>query len=199
MNSVMPFASMKNLLNGYYSDQYGSVRGFLRTKKYLILYYMGRYKKYQNIKWQDVKRLVFVCKGNICRSAYAEAVANSLSMEAVSFGIDTVDDMPAYDDAIYCAEKKGVNLNNHRTLSFASFEYKPGDLFVAMDPSHLYFLERSNAHHFPMTLAGLWCATARPHIEDPYGKSQGYFANCFDCIEKSVYAMKEKIHQSTKS
>ena len=196
LKNLTPLASIQNLLSGYYSNKYGSIRGFLRTKKYLFLYYIGRYKKYQNINWQDVKRLVFVCKGNICRSAYAEAVAKSLSVDAVSFGIDTVDQKPADADAIYSADKKGVKLDNHRTTSFASFEFKPGDLFVAMEPSHLDFLEHSHAHSIPMTLAGLWGATTSPHIEDPYGKSPAYFANCFDYLESSVYAIKGKIRQS---
>ena len=65
-----------------------------------------------------------------------------------------------------------------------------------MEPSHLDFLEKSNMHSFPMTLAGIWCTTAQPHIEDPHGKSLVYFANCFDCIEKSVNGIKRKIEQS---
>ena len=46
------------------------------------------------IKWEDVDRLVFVCTGNICRSAYAEYKARSLGMSATSFGID----VPIYAD-----------------------------------------------------------------------------------------------------
>jgi len=189
----MPFVSIKKLLNNYFSDQYGSFRGFLRTQKYKLLYHLGRYKKYQAVDWKEINRLVFVCKGNICRSAFAEAVAKSLAIEAVSFGIDTVDNGPADIEAIQSAERKGVNLDNHSTTSFNSYEYKPGDLFVAMEPSHLDFLEQNQPRNSPITLAGLWGKTIKPHIEDPYGKSPTYFASCFDYIENSVHALKEKL------
>lgn len=137
--------------------------------------------------------MVFVCKGNICRSAYAEAVAKSLAMNAASFGIEATDNSPADNNAVYYAEKKGFRLNNHVTTSFASFQKKTGDIYIAMEPSHLTALEQNNSSNLPITLAGIWCPKAMPYIEDPYGKSPNYFENCFSCIEEAVHVIKAEL------
>lgn len=191
----MAFVSIKRLLNTYCANEYGSFRGFLRAKKYSFLYQLGYYDKYKNINWKNVNRLVFVCKGNICRSAFAEAVAKSLGVEAASFGIDTTDNSPADSTAICHAEKKGFKLDKHITTSFETFQKKPGDLYIAMEPTQLPALEQNAISHSTVTLAGIWCVKARPYIEDPYGKLPNYFENCFNCIEEAVHAIRAELKQ----
>lgn len=194
----MAFISIKKFLNRYFASEYGSFRGFLRAKRYSLFYHLGLYDKYKNINWKNVKRLVFVCKGNICRSAFAEAVAKSLAMDVASFGISTIDNSPADNNAIYHAQKKGFRLDNHMTTSFTTFQRKPGDLYIAMEPSHLSALKQKNLSNAPpVTLAGLWCAKARPYIEDPYGKSPDYFENCFSCIVEVVHTIKAELQKFT--
>ncbi len=86
-------AHIKNWL----SRNYGSRRGALKAYWYRILYFFGHYRAYCQIDWDSIDRLVFVCKGNICRSAYAEVVAKSIGIDSISCGIDTVTGLPAND------------------------------------------------------------------------------------------------------
>ena len=97
------------------AESYGSRTGFIRTYWHRIQYLLGRYRNYSNIDWASVDRLVFVCKGNICRSAFAEAVAKSLGMDAVSCGLQTVISAPANEDAVKTAREMGYALDEHRT------------------------------------------------------------------------------------
>ena len=172
---------------------YGSRRGFLRTFWHRFLYLMGRYRRYRNIDWQSVERVVFVCKGNICRSAFAEAVACSLGVNAVSCGLDTVEDAPANTDAIRAAKSLGVDLEGHRSTSIKCLLPRKTDLLVAMEPWQCVYLDKHTAleHHY--TLLGLWSQPVLPHIEDPYGSSPAYFAGCFGYIQDSVYELAKKI------
>ena len=137
--------------------------------------------------------MVFVCKGNICRSAYAEAVAKSLGIESISCGIDTVDGKPADDDAIRIASIRGIDLTHHKTKKISSVSFQTGDLFVVMELNQAKHLERRLGENYMFTLLGLWGRPITPYINDPYGKPRLYFENCFNYIENSIYAINKKI------
>ena len=73
----MSHKGMFERLNGWLRDNYGSRRGFVRTWWHRLRYLLGGYRAYRQVDWNSVERLVFVCKGNICRSAYAGALVTS--------------------------------------------------------------------------------------------------------------------------
>ena len=184
---------LKNLCPQFLIDRYGSPRGVIRTYWHKFLYYIGYYRKYSKVDWTSIDRLVFVCKGNICRSAYAEAIAKSSGINAISCGVDTKDNVPANEDAVKVADSRGVNLKEHKTTRLTSVELRPTDLLLAMELWHAEFLcDNLKAKH-NITLLGLWAPSKRPHLHDPYGLSSTYFNHCFEYIEKSVYEIEKKI------
>ena len=166
------------------------------TYWYRILYLFGYYRSYRQIDWDSIDRLVFVCKGDICRSAYAEVVAKSIGIDSISCGINTVTGLPANDEAIKASAKRGFGLSDHKTTTVQSLALKKTDLLIAMEPWQANFLYRKLAVDKGMCLLlGLWGKPATPYIHDPYGHSPEYFNNCFDCIEESVYEIAKKISQ----
>lgn len=174
---------------------YGSRRGFLRTYWHRLLYFLGRYRGYRNVDWQSIERLVFVCKGNICRSAYAEAVAYSLGLNAVSCGLDTIENAPANKDAILAAKKLGVDLEGHRTTPIMCLMLRETDLLVAMEPWQCEYLDKHMAGKNSCTLLGIWSQPVLPHIQDPYGSSPAYFSKCFGYIQESVYELAKNVQK----
>jgi len=179
-------------LSVWIKDNYGSRRGFLRTWWHRFLCLFGKYRVNKNIDWGSVERLVFVCKGNICRSAYAEAIARSLGVEAVSCGLQTIVAVPANEGAIKAARARGVDLESHRTTPIMYMALKKTDLLVAMEPWHLAYMQKYLMRDHAYTLLGLWHRPVRPLIQDPYGFSLAYFDHCFNFIEKAVHGLSEK-------
>ena len=186
----------KKFIKSKYNGQYGSYRGSLRTYWHRVLYMFGAYNKFRNVNWDEIDRLVFVCKGNICRSAYAEAVARSLGINAISCGINTIIDAPANVDAVEIAGKRGVDLKQHKTTPIMYVVLRKTDLLVAMEPWQADYLIRNIKRSHYITLLGLWLHPLRPHIQDPYGFSAVYFNNCFEYIEKSVHEITKKIKRT---
>lgn len=180
-------------LKQWLADRYGSRRGFVLTLWHKFLYVLGRYRSYRHIDWDSVERLVFVCKGNICRSAYAEVIARSQGIETASCGIDTRHGLPANADAIQVAKVRGIDLSEHKTTPIASLPHRKGDLFVAMEPWQAEYLKREYGAKHKTSLLGIWTSVKKPHIQDPYGASNEYFNRCFDYIEKSVNEVSKKI------
>jgi protein-tyrosine phosphatase len=186
-----------NKINRWLTGHYGSRRGFALTCWHQFRYLTGDYRSYRPVDWESVERLVFVCKGNICRSAYAEAVARSLGVDSASCGVDTRAGYPADEVAIRTAAEKGVDLEKHRTTPIQSMEFEKGDLLVAMEPWQAVYISREFGADYRCSLLGLWGRPLRPYIQDPYGASSIYFNNCFDYIEKSVHEVDRKIRDSS--
>ena len=134
-----------------------------------------------------------MCKGNICRSAYAEAVARSVGIDSVSCGVDTRQDYPANEDAIRVSKAKDIDLSKHRTTPIQLLDIHDNDLFVAMEPRQVEFIDRNFGKKYQCTLLGLWGRPIKPYIQDPYGAPSAYFNHCFNYIEKSVHEIASKI------
>jgi len=180
------FQEIKNGLRRQLADNYGSVRGFILYYKYRILALLGRFRRYKKIEWKLVDRLVFVCKGNICRSPYAEAIARSMNINTVSCGLDTHNGKPAYENAIVNASKRGIDLSIHKTKQLASVSIGKHDLIIVMEPMQAKQIEQQLGAGVNCTVLGLWNNPGSPYLHDPYGASDRYFSVCYSAIEKSV-------------
>lgn len=193
INTVKEEFHLLRKVNYWLANHYGSRRGFVRTYWHRLRYYFGAYHVYSNIDWQSVERLVFVCKGNICRSAYAEVVARSLGIEAVSCGLDTIEHSRANESAMRAAKRSGFNLDEHRTRPVMYLDLKKTDLLVAMEPWQAEYLDKHLMREHVCTLLGLWTRPRLPHLQDPYSAVDTYFDNCFTSIRSGVSAIVSKV------
>lgn len=193
---VMPQNEVPGRSHSSLAGNYGSRSGFARTVWFRLLDNLGAYREYHHVDWKSVERLVFVCKGNICRSAYAEAVARSLGIAAVSCGLNAIDGAPADEVAVNSARKRGYSLDSHRTTPVLRLDLNSSDLLVAMEPWQTKALKNILGRDHPSTLLGLWCDPVLPHIQDPFGTPAEYFNKCFENIEKSVHEIEKKIKQA---
>ena len=168
-------------------------RYVLNTLLVRLKYYLGLYAKYENIDWKKVDRLVFVCKGNICRSAYAEKKAQSLGINAISIGLKTKQGSPADKQAIKNASYRNVILNDHRASLYNSIDIQESDLVVCMEPWHVDIFEKINSNRCQVTLLGLFSVRTRVLIHDPYGKPDLYFHSVFREIDFSIEKMADNM------
>ena len=164
-------------------ESYGGKRGFLEHLRTRTLYALGAYPRVDRVEWPAVRRLVFVCKGNICRSPYACAKAGTLGMSAASFGLDTCGGAPADPLARENALLRGIDLSMHRSRRLEPQYLANGDLVILFEAAHRAETRRRIGDRTPFDLLGTWARPIRPHIQDPYGRSASYFQQCFDLID----------------
>lgn len=178
--------------------RYGSWRGALRSWMALMAMRTGRLDAFRLHHPQRVRRVVFVCLGNICRSAYALRVADRLGMRAASIGLATVSGSASPAAALEAAQRGGEDLRGHRATSFNDFAPQPGDLFVAMEPRHAHALRRRLGARadVQITLLGLWCDPPSPHLHDPYTLSDAYFDHCFARLRQAVHRLHHTLQRS---
>ena len=133
-------------------------------------------------------RLIFVCKGNIIRSAYAAARARQLGFASVaSAGIQACSGKPADATAVHAAALRGVDLARHRARSVDELQPRAADRLFAFELWQARWLSRNSPA--PVFLLGAWARPAKPHIADPYQRPGEYFSACFTTVDIALERM----------
>jgi len=167
-------------------ELYGGKQGLLAYARARALYALGAYRDLRDINWASVRRLAFVCKGNICRSPYASARARSLGVPAASFGLESVEGAQADPMALRNAQLRGVDLSVHRSARLESSHIGNDDLIIVFEPSQVAAARRRSSGRVPVSLLGIWAPPIYPHVQDPYGRGDRYFQQCFSLIDANV-------------
>jgi len=176
------------------AERYGGRRAYLMHLGARTWALMGLYSRLIHINWSSINRLVFVCKGNICRSPYAAARARQEGLEAASYGLQALDGAGADSGAIRNAERRQVDLSGHRSRRLRAAEIRASDLVLLLEPRHLKTYQNMCAGHpAAVSLLGLWTRPSRPYIADPYTRSDRYFQECFSLIDAGVQSIAVRI------
>lgn len=161
-------------------EDHGGKRARVREAWYRAAALAGLLDSYHPSDVSAIRRLVFVCKGNICRSPYAEARARLLGLPALSAGLEAGPGKPANERFARVARTLGVELSGHRARHIAELELGTEDLLIAFEPLHARVLRARYAGASTRTIAllGMFCRPRAPYIHDPYGASDEYAWSC---------------------
>ena len=168
---------------------YGTTRGLVRTLLAQLEFVLGRLDGYTHPAAAQVDRLVFVCLGNINRSAFAEQVARALGANTCSIGLSTTTGGPAFHKAIATAPQFGLDLSSHRATDIKDYVFRPTDLLLAMEIRQAGQLVAAGIPRQSIALLGHWAAPHRIHLHDPHTLSDAYFRTCFTLIHSSVHGL----------
>lgn len=179
-----------NALRQWVYEQFGSKKGLVRFYYHRALALVGVYRKYSpEVTSFASRRLVFICSGNICRSPLAEVYARSLGMDAASCGLNCGDNYPADPRARAFASAHGLNLDHHKTVNVADFEFKDSDVIVVTEPSHIYQFQEIVGNEYMIVLAGNYRRRSVAYIHDPYNCCPKFFNRCERILMESVRGM----------
>ena len=147
------------------------------------------------------EHIIFVCKGNIYRSAFAEhalhRIINNNRLKIDSCGLDVIKKQASPIKAVASARKFGIDLTNHRSKPIDNSLIKHADLILPME----YFQLKELRKKFPEkkeSIKLLRSFTPFPYsilcnIDDPYGQDEKTINNCFKIIVKSIEELKRII------
>lgn len=134
----------------------------------------------------DGRRIVFVCTGNICRSAFAHALGQARGLSVASCGTDTDNGLPADPVAVAEAAARGVDLSSHRTTRWSDVRLSPADVVVAAQLRHALAVaaraRRSGCR--VVTMSAL--LPVFEVVWDPHGRERGAYVQAFDRVERVV-------------
>lgn len=173
-------------------NRYGGKKAFLKYWTHgLLNIFFRRYKKFGGLPAQ-VNRIVFVCKGNICRSALAEWVFRSIcEIPCCSLGVDTTSGVDANERIAAISLRKGLDLSKHKTTSIDDFVPRDNDLYVCMEPAHIKNIQ-DQFGLVNIYLLGLLDNPAGAYIHDPYAACDEYAVFCVEKIIRLSGVMAKK-------
>jgi protein-tyrosine-phosphatase len=152
-------------------------------------------------------QILFVCKGNVCRSAMAEyisrKIAHNYKLENIKFysrGLEVSKKNPAEQNAILVCKENGIDLSAHRSTSLSDDDMYTSDIVITMEYKQSRYLRRKypllkdKIILLPFFMNKRSIGLNSMSIKDPYGRPIYDFEHCynyiFSCINNLFYQMK---------
>ena len=152
-----------------------------------------------------MKRVLFVCTGNICRSPTAEGVARAffeqagLDVDVDSAGIQGIHAGEAPDPRSQkAAQRRGFDLSKLRARKIITADFELFDLILAMDHDHLAYLKRicPAEHQGKLKLFRDYMpGGVGLDVPDPYYGGESGFEHVLDLCEDGVGALRAALRE----
>lgn len=148
-----------------------------------------------------MKRILFICSGNTCRSPLAEAIARRVlpsrlgfDVEVLSAGTSAFVGGPVSQNSLDIAEVHGIDLSHHRSRPLTPELVDAADLIVAMGVAHRECVGEIDPDSLECTF--LLTNFSDQHdgdIPDPIGAGRETYEQTYLMISECVEAMATKL------
>jgi len=136
-------------------------------------------------------RVLFVCYGNICRSAAAAALGRSLGLACASVGFHGEEGRRTPQHVLRAASTLGIDLTEHASRRLRRADVEAADLIVCMDLDNLRALRTEYPGALARTtLLGLFTDRARLEIADPYARPEAEARELLGQLADAVRALR---------
>lgn len=135
---------------------------------------------------RPARNILFVCYGNINRSALAERYfsdkTTGMPIASTSAGFHAPSGRPADPNMIEIASEQGIHLEAQRSRTIDSSMVEASDLIFVMEKRHYDQIVRD----YPAAADKTFLLNPHGEIDDPYGKSTATYNRCLKEVTNCV-------------
>ena len=141
-------------------------------------------------RFQRARRILIVCKGNICRSPFAERYLRDklpATVEVSSCGYYPTTGRPSPENASAAARNFDIGLTNHRSQVIDEDDVNRSDLIFVFDEENRHELrQRFRSARNRIFLIGSLNPNGPLYINDPYGEPVDQFHRTYLAIKQAL-------------
>jgi len=151
------------------------------------------------------RTILFVCLGNIIRSAFAAELLRARSLgrpdlRIRSVGLAATPDRPADPTAVQCAGRFGVDLGAHRTRRLDRSDIEEADVLLAMEIDQVVKIRRLfPQYRHKVYLFGCLTDEDPLDVADPVYAPEDVFVACFERIDRGVRRIVEMLPPASRA
>jgi protein-tyrosine phosphatase len=179
---------IKRKLKGIIGNIFDSIQYYIVSGHYFFNYYPP-------LETKKITTIVFVCKGNVCRSAFAEyRLKYLLDLNGVridSCGVDVNQGNSPPEDSITVAAEFSCSLANRQAKGLAECDIEKADLIFPMEYwqynrlLQLYPEKKKNILLLRSVAPFPYCLFC--NIADPYGCDKDEFRRAYHLIDRALH------------
>jgi protein-tyrosine phosphatase len=183
----------------------------MNSLKYFIKqsYFSGCYilhKSYQRASLKGLDTILFVCQGNICRSAFSEYYMRmifqgmGINIMVTSSGISAKQSENSPYNAIVAAETFNIDLRGHRPKRITQDMVDHSSIIIGMHyQNYKDFKSRfpADGGKFFLLKHLVWPRYFLLNINDPFNGPIDQYIKCFSEIKESIDMLADKIKSKT--